>query len=102
MMSSNRTMAGRPPPSDDPSRRLEDAGGGVRRAQALGGELVRGPHAVPRENEDRGGADGQSEENVDGLVADHERGPEIESELTGCAQPQPGEGLGATAGLAGH
>ncbi len=57
---------------------------------------------VAGEHEDGDGADGQAEEDVVRLVADHERRAEVEPELGRGPEPETGSRLGAgTAGQAG-
>src|SRR5512139_4289976 len=90
-------MAGTPPLSEDPGGGLADARGRAGRADAplrqVGG---RGP-SVAGQNEDRCRADIRAEEDVDRLVADHERRPEVEAELRCGPKAQPGGRLGARA-----
>src|SRR4030042_2910847 len=101
-MSSNRTMAERPPPFEDPGRGLEDPGGRVGRAAAAGGELGRRPAPVSREDEDRNRADVQAEEDVVRLVADHIGRAKVEPELALGAKGQAGPRLGAGTAGAGR
>src|SRR5512136_2960518 len=100
MMSSNRTMAGWPPLFEDPGRRLADACGRVRRTDAARGESGRRGAPVSREDQDGHRADGQAEEDVVRLVADHVGRSEVQPELAGRPDDQAGTRVGTRTSVA--